>query len=151
MGRINSWQYALDLANKRPIVGGGFKAFTLNINPITGRWLDSHSIYFEVLGEHGYVGLFIYLCVIFASYRACRNIRRAVRGQEENTWIGDLASMLQISIAVFATGGAVVGIASHAIFFDFCVIVIVLQSFVLRQQEQAVREPAHTAEPKPIT
>ena len=149
--RIESWEYAIDLANKRPIVGGGFRVFTLNINSTTGRWLDSHSIYFEVLGEHGYVGLFLYLCLIFGSYRACRNIRRAVRDQEENAWLGDLASMLQISIAVFATGGAFVGIASHAIFFDFCVIVIVLQSYQLRLQAPADRKPVHAAGLTPIS
>ncbi len=151
MNRIHSWKYAIGVANERPIVGGGFMVFTMNYQPTAVGWLDSHSIYFEVLGEHGYVGLLIYLCLIFGCYRACRNIRRSVRGHEEFAWLGDLASMLQISLAVFATGGAFVGIASHDLFFDFCVIIIVLQSYVLRRQKPADRMPSHAAEPIPIS
>ena len=48
MGRIDSWNYAIDLANRRPIVGGGFSAFTLNYVSNSAGWRDSHSIYFEV-------------------------------------------------------------------------------------------------------
>ena len=63
-GRINAWMMAINLTKDRPIYGGGFEVDShTNFaryapNPHVN---SAHSIYFQVLGEHGYVGLAIYL------------------------------------------------------------------------------------------
>ena len=65
MGRINTWTMAYNLANARPIVGGGFEMYTRRTfqeyapNPEDVH--SAHSIYFQMLGEHGYVGLCLFL------------------------------------------------------------------------------------------
>ena len=59
--RLNSWAMAFNLANDRPLVGGGFEPYTPRVfakyapDPLTLQ--AAHSIYFQMLGEHGYVGL----------------------------------------------------------------------------------------------
>ena len=61
MGRINAWTMAYNLANARPIVGGGFEIYTRRMfqqyAPDPEDVHSAHSIYFQMLGEHGYVGL----------------------------------------------------------------------------------------------
>ena len=53
-GRFAAWEYAMRVAASRPITGGGLGTFS-------GHKREAHSNYFEVLGDHGYVGLLIYL------------------------------------------------------------------------------------------
>jgi len=58
MSRIAAWKWAWHLALEHPIVGGGFGVFTLDAGSIPGRpgWLAAQNIFFEVMGEHGFVG-----------------------------------------------------------------------------------------------
>ena len=63
MGRINAWTMALNLA-KDNFFGGGFSIYE---SAVFARYAPdpearaAHSIYFQVLGEHGFVGLFLFL------------------------------------------------------------------------------------------
>ena len=61
MGRVNAWHFAFNLASERPLTGGGFSAFTndlfIRYAPDPFDVHDAHSIYFEVLGEHGFLAL----------------------------------------------------------------------------------------------
>src|SRR5262249_25162754 len=58
--RLNAWKYARSLAADFPIAGGGFATFTdeLYQRYWPGQVVNiygPHSIYFQVLAEHGYV------------------------------------------------------------------------------------------------
>jgi hypothetical protein len=55
--RVRAWNNAIDLANTR-FIGGGMRALV--------HWggRDSHSIYFGMLGEHGWVGLGMFLLLL---------------------------------------------------------------------------------------
>src|SRR3546814_4729539 len=62
LSRLEVWGFALKLTKDRPIVGGGFRvsyndAIYLKYVPDarTGRGRNYHSVYFEILGELGYV------------------------------------------------------------------------------------------------
>jgi O-antigen ligase len=67
MSRIHIWNVTLRIVEEDPIVGGGFMMtyFPVVVNPLlrgTGLAelrgpLAEHSIYFEVLAEHGWLGL----------------------------------------------------------------------------------------------
>ena len=68
LGRLLAWAMDMDFANRNP-AGGGFDAYRGNYvviarpdgQEISIKGLASHSIYFEVLGEHGWIGLGIFL------------------------------------------------------------------------------------------
>ena len=66
--RIGVWIWTLQFVSSRP-QGGGFMAFVTNhFQLASGRDIYGHafhSIYFEVLGEHGWLGLAIFLGLIF--------------------------------------------------------------------------------------
>src|SRR5450830_212743 len=72
MGRINAWAMAFNLANSR-FTGGGFESYTPEIfqkyAPNPPDLHVAHSIYFSVLGEHGYVGLILFLLVWWLAFR----------------------------------------------------------------------------------
>ncbi len=109
MGRINAWYMAYNLARDR-FLGGGFAvyeplAFALYApNPADVH--AAHSIYFQVLAEHGFGGLAIYLLLGWLTWRSAAIIVRRCRGHADLDWAARLAAMIQASLIGFAVGGA---------------------------------------------
>lgn len=118
LGRINAWWMAFNLAKARPL-GGGFDCFrweTFQLYaPENWRVHDSHSIYFQVLGHHGFVGLGIFLLLLGLTWRKCTRIIKLSKGNPDLKWAGDLGSMLQVSLVGYMTAGAFLGLA----YFDY--------------------------------
>ncbi|MET0266185.1 MAG: putative O-glycosylation ligase, exosortase A system-associated [Duganella sp.] len=109
MGRINAWYMAYNLACDR-FFGGGFEiaeaSTFLLYAPNPTAIHAAHSIYFQALGEHGFVGLTIYLLLAWHTWRSASWIVRHSRGVADLAWAGNLARMIQASLAGFAVGGA---------------------------------------------
>jgi len=107
-GRINAWKMAFNLAKDKPL-GGGFEVFQPGMfaiyAPDPGDVHDSHSIYFEVLGEHGFLGLFLFLTLGLMTWRTASWIIKRARGDPENRWAADLAAMAQVSLVGYASAG----------------------------------------------
>ncbi len=110
LGRINAWMMAINLANDRPLVGGGFEIYNEKVfsryAPDQSDIHAAHSIYFQMLGEHGYVGLTLFLLLWFLVWRDASWIIRQSRGLGELRWAFDLARMIQLSLVAYAVGGA---------------------------------------------
>lgn len=109
-GRFNAWGMAFNLAVDRPI-GGGFVVDTRELfNLYAADILDvpraAHSIYFQALGEHGFVGLGLYLLLGLLTWNTGSWITRNTKNLEEYKWASSLATMIQVSLIGFATGGA---------------------------------------------
>ena len=139
LGRLNSWRFAIELANAHPVTGGGARAFTPELfqqyAPDPENFHDAHSIYFEVLAEQGYVGLMLYLILgITALVTASRTAAIAKR-RTELAWAGDLARFAQVSLIGYAVGGAFLGLA----YFDlpYTVMAFIACTYGLARREEA--------------
>lgn len=114
MGRINAWTMAFNVANARPLVGGGFELYTAKTfaqyapNPLDVH--AAHSIYFQILGEHGYVGLALFLSIGFVAWSLARRVIKLSALRPEDAWAGHLARAIQVSLIGYATGGAFINI-----------------------------------------
>jgi putative inorganic carbon (HCO3(-)) transporter len=110
MGRINAWWMAFNLAKARPLVGGGFEIYDSEtferFAPVPTDVHAAHSIYFQALGEHGFVGLGLYLLLGFLTWRCATWIVRNTADRDDLKWAYHLANMSQVSIIGFAVGGA---------------------------------------------
>ncbi len=108
-GRINAWRMAYNLARDR-FFGGGFEiaepSTFLRYAPNPTDVHAAHSIYFQVLGEHGFVGLGLYLLLGLLTWRMAAAIARLGAGRDEWRWAVSLATMVQASLIGFAVGGA---------------------------------------------
>jgi probable O-glycosylation ligase (exosortase A-associated) len=115
MGRINSWQTAINIANSRPLVGGGFELYSREIfsryAPDPEAVHSAHSIYFQMLGEHGYVGLLLFLSLGIHGWIMTRRLIASAKDKPDFAWASDLARAIQVSLIGFAVGGAFVNIA----------------------------------------
>ena len=140
-GRVAAWKTAMNIVAKRPVVGGGFSA--TNLDWVAQKFhtddsLDAgkaaHSIYFEVLGDHGVVGLALYLVMVGVAVANTVMTLRATRGRADLAWAAQLARMLQVSIVAILVGGALLSMA----YYDGFIIIFALTSSLLR----IVRQPA---------
>jgi probable O-glycosylation ligase (exosortase A-associated) len=110
MGRINAWSMAFNLAKDRPLTGGGFEIYNgatfarYAPNPVDVH--AAHSLYFQALGEHGFIGLGLYLLLGLLSWRTGTRIIRNTAKRPDLKWAGTLATMLQVSMIGFGVGGA---------------------------------------------
>jgi putative inorganic carbon (hco3(-)) transporter len=65
--RLDTWAFAWKYALNHPILGGGYTIFRQNFQAGAAEGVfDAHSVYFEVLAEHGFVGLAIFLTIIIS-------------------------------------------------------------------------------------
>ena len=109
MGRINAWKMAWALA-KDHFFGGGFQIYDQFVfglyAPVPSDVHAAHSIYFQVLGEHGFVGLGLYVVLGGVLWRNAGWILRHAGADPELRWAASLAAMIQTSLIGFAVGGA---------------------------------------------
>jgi probable O-glycosylation ligase (exosortase A-associated) len=146
MGRINSWSFAFNLASDRPLLGGGFDCFTprwFNIYaPDPTDFHDAHSIYFEVLGEHGFIGLFVFLSLGFLVWRTCSGTISRAEFIPDGEWMSDLARMLQIGLFGYAVSGAFVGLAYFDLYYNFVAIAVATKLMLHAADLEPSRLPA---------
>lgn len=133
MGRINAWTMAVNIANDRP-TGAGFvtdspviyQSYAPNPNFV----IVAHSIYFQILGEHGYIGLLLYLVFWISTYMLAGRIVRQTAKHPELGWANTLASMSKVSLVGFAVGGAFLSLAYWDMPFYIFVTLICTQRWV---------------------
>jgi putative inorganic carbon (hco3(-)) transporter len=139
MGRINSWHFAVNVASDN-VMGGGFRTFTPTMfrlyapDPLAVH--APHSIYFQVLGEHGFIGLALFLAFLFLAWRTGARVIRHCRDKPELKWASDMASMCQVSMVGYCVGGAFLTLAYFDLFY--CIVAqLVLLEKLLKLREKA--------------
>jgi len=136
LGRINAWTMAWNLASDR-IFGGGFQIYYADVfarySPDPGRIHAAHSIYFQVLGEHGFIGLFLFLSIGVFTWIEARKLIAIGDHHPAHKWAADLARMVQVSMIGFAVGGAFLSLAYWDLPYNMTVM-LVCASYVLRRQ-----------------
>jgi len=141
LGRINAWGMAWNLAKARPL-GGGFETFRYEMfqiyAPDPGDYRDAHSIYFKVLGEHGFVGLGLFLLLAVFTWLSASKLMRETKAVPEMRWLGELAAMVQVSMIAYATAGAFLGLSYFDYYYNLVLIIIVGRVILDRHMAEAV-------------
>jgi probable O-glycosylation ligase (exosortase A-associated) len=124
--RLLVWQWTLDFVRVHPF-GGGFGVSELSRivfpgtddagEPLVVVGRAFHSIYFEVLGEQGWVGLALFLGLGVSTFLAQRRIIRNVGAHPELAWAADLARALGTSLIVLLVCGAFISIAFQPMYY----------------------------------
>jgi putative inorganic carbon (HCO3(-)) transporter len=143
--RINAWNFAWNLAGDFPITGGGFDTFTPQLFKRYAPGPDvhgPHSVYFGVLGEHGFTGLFLYLLLIFSSLFSTFSVARRARSYGDERALA-YANMLRLSLVGFLTSGLFLGRAYFDYYFAIVACTIVLKQICQKDwaEERYLGEP----------
>ena len=145
MGRLNAWGFAYNVALDRPLVGGGYRVFTPAMfheyAPIPEDFHDAHSIYFEVLGEHGFVGLILLMMLGIMTFRLGTWVIRNTKTRPDLRWARNLAAALQISLVGYAVGGAFLGLAYYDLYYHVVAMMVITKLLVQRALTTYRRRP----------
>jgi putative inorganic carbon (HCO3(-)) transporter len=149
MTRIMMWKWTLGYSATHPF-GGGFDAYGISTimmppdatNP--GGYIQNgrayHSIYFEVLGDLGYPGLFMFLLVAASSVFSLIRLSRKCRKVPDLVWVADMSDAVQSGMLVFLSSGAFVGIAFQPPFWYFVSMGVCLRAYVWHAERAKVTE-----------
>jgi probable O-glycosylation ligase (exosortase A-associated) len=135
--RLNSWYVARELAKDYPIMGGGFRTFSRDIYEAympgykyAENALDAHSIYFQVLGEHGFTGRVLFVALIASTLLSLRRLIWKTRRDPSQQWICNCAQMLEVSVLAYAVSGAFLSMSYFDLFYHQVVITVILKTLV---------------------
>ncbi|GAA0252491.1 putative O-glycosylation ligase, exosortase A system-associated [Rhodanobacter caeni] len=136
--RIQSWKFATNVALHRPLIGGGFDVYQSEsmwsaYAPSGSIQRAVHSIYFRALGEQGFVGLLLFLALLFISWRNCARVRKLTRRNPDQSWAFDLASMLQASLLAFMVSGAFLPMSYFDLAYQLMALSAVLAACVSKE------------------
>jgi probable O-glycosylation ligase (exosortase A-associated) len=130
MGRVTAWKRASAIAMENPMFGGGYHAGQSMVifekfrykqgflgfveTPNVDRPAASHSIYFEAVGDLGFLGLFIFLaCMLSTFYYWLRILGAAKKRPVELEWARNLSVALAASMVAYLVGGAALSVAYY--------------------------------------
>lgn len=127
MGRISAWWNAWNIAWHYPF-GVGFNAarpeLFARFSPYPDYVHAAHSIYFQVLGNHGFVGLFLFLALWISTWRSASWLMRNAAQHPDAAWCRDLGAMAQVMLVAYAIGGAFLSLAYFDLPYNLMVVVV---------------------------
>lgn len=144
MGRINAWHFAYNVATSH-LQGGGYVVFSprqfYTYAPDPKDFHAAHSIYFQVLGEHGFLGLAMFLALLLLAWRTGSRTKNMCKGKRELEWASKLANACQVSLIGYAASGAFLSLAYYDLPYYVMMVMVVLEHLIKKQ----VAEPPKTA------
>jgi len=129
--RLNAWAFARALAADHPVVGGGFGTFTTELYEQyaptrSAEIYGPHSVYFQVMAEHGYVGLTLYLLLVVSCLLSTRRLRKKAKAHKDKE-IANYAQMFQLSLMAFLISGSFLGRAYFDYYFTLVACISILE------------------------
>jgi probable O-glycosylation ligase (exosortase A-associated) len=144
-GRLNAWQFAANVASSN-LLGGGYNVFTprqfLLYAPEPRNYHVAHSIYFQVLGDHGFVGLALFLLLMFLTWRTGTRVYKFCAPRPDLAWAADMARACQVAIIGYAVSGAFLSLAYFDLYYDIIIILVLLEKILMAKQPAALHQPA---------
>lgn len=145
--RFAAWRTSTNLALDRPLLGGGFAAietdkvdFRYNktdwrANKETqekSRTRAAHSIFFQVLGDHGFVGLALWLAILGAGFFNILRVITQARDHPSLDWARLLARTMLVSFLGYLASGAFLSMAYYDVTLCLVALTAPLREIVAR-------------------
>lgn len=133
MGRISAWWVAWGIG-KTHLLGVGFDPARPDLFAIHSPYPDyvhaAHSIYFQVMGNHGIVGLLIFLGIFVSTFVWAGRLRKEGAVHEQAKWCSELGAMAQVSLAGYAVGGAFLSLAYFDLPYNIMMMVVLSRVWI---------------------
>jgi putative inorganic carbon (HCO3(-)) transporter len=118
--RVLVWKWTLDFAMDHPLGGGFVSHYVDHITLPDGSTRSGvafHNAYIEVLGEHGWVGLALFVGTLAFAVRNLWRVRTEAAQFAGLSWCHDLSGALLTSVLVLAGCSMFIGIAFQPMFW----------------------------------
>ena len=126
MGRVNAWNAGFDMLKSSPLLGVGYHQFR-------EHWKrDPHSSYVQIGSETGLVGLYIWLGMLYYSYKG---VRRVV--QVSSDILPKIhAKSLKAMLLAFCIGSCFTGLGYYMLLYIFHSLSVVATNLYLPKEEK---------------
>jgi putative inorganic carbon (HCO3(-)) transporter len=144
LGRISAWWNAWGIAQHYPFGVGmdaARPALFAQFSPYPDRVHAAHSIYFQVLGNHGFVGLALFLAIWIYTYRSARWLRLNAGSTPQAMWCAELGAMCQVALIGYAVGGAFLSLSYFDLPYNLMMLIVITRKWV--ESRGWEREPAY--------
>ena len=140
MSRLRSWRVASLLALDHPLLGGGFTALDHGETHVRYGFESSfsaHSVYFAVLGDHGFVALGLFIFLLLSCLGSLSRLRLTAKNLPGGGWFVRTALMFEASFVAYMVSGAFVTMAYFDVFYHLVSFVILLKVLAKRELSAA--------------
>ncbi len=150
MGRVDAWIINTEFALERPLTGAGLRnpykqELAVKVDAERApRAKAAHSIYFEMLGGAGFVGLFFYLALLGTAYLKTVALQKVRALDGSKPWQTRFGYFAQMTLVVFCIGGA----STSLEMWDGYLLVIALIAAATRQSAALTNAVAEQAREK---
>jgi probable O-glycosylation ligase (exosortase A-associated) len=153
--RFAAWRTSFNVAVDRPLIGGGFSAIETDkvdfkYNKTDWRASKSeqeksrsraaHSVFFQVLGDHGFLGLALWLAIVGTGILNLLRVIALSRDHPELDWARLLARTMLITFLGYLSAGTFLSMAYYDVFLCLLAVTAALREIVGRTV-QGAREP----------
>ncbi|MDR3439943.1 putative O-glycosylation ligase, exosortase A system-associated [Telmatospirillum sp.] len=156
LGRVIQWKVLTLIALDHPFLGGGIlcngvpqiwqvysarlaSELTFISTPPPTTPYASHSIYFQVLGENGFTGLFLFLIVFGMGFHLISDIKKRANTDSSLAWSGELVSSIRMSIVLFLITGAALPIPYLEIPYIFIGILSAVRNIQVTESKKLLK------------
>ncbi len=139
MERLAIWHVAWVMATTRVFGSGFFGPYTQSVVEHfvpNGEARAVHSIWFEILGEHGFITFGIWIGIIIAGAFYSRRIVKRAKGVPGLEWCVNLAKMTQVSTVAYCVGGSFLSLCYWDYYFTIVVMIAAVHEHVKAQLGQ---------------
>jgi probable O-glycosylation ligase (exosortase A-associated) len=142
MQRVQAWGVNWNMAKENPITGMGFRNtwmgydWWISYANFEGSWqhvLSPHSVYFGLLGQHGFGGLAVFLTLVGFTFLTLNRIRRTAQHEPSQRWLSEYAWAIQVGMIGFMAAGTFLDVAYFSLLYAFVALAIIMR----RELEEA--------------
>ncbi|MEP4889841.1 MAG: putative O-glycosylation ligase, exosortase A system-associated [Aliiglaciecola sp.] len=153
IGRLWAWKISTLIALDYPMTGGGFHAvknqplwryyapMTPHFGPIETPPIPptlgakaAHNIYMQVLGDHGFGGLFIFMMILLGTLRLNFKNKKWAE-QNEQVWLVNLSKALTLTLVGYCITGGNVSLAYFDLFYTIVGIVCAISIHIVNPKK----------------
>jgi probable O-glycosylation ligase (exosortase A-associated) len=141
--RLIAWEVAWKVATERPLLGIGFWGLANRLTYAQYGYAQStsaHSIYFDLLADHGFTGFVVYVSLFGSTLWALYRLRRRAARSPTQAWVVNWSLMLEASLIVYLTNGAFQSAAYADLPFQLMACAVMLRVIATREEAQPAPE-----------
>lgn len=128
--RMRSWYAAWRLGTDHPLLGAGFRPFS---PPVYERYVpgysdyhDAHNHWLQVLAEHGFVGLTVFVALLASVAGRLWHVLSSPPRDPSRAWTKPVAQMVLLSLVAYAVGGIFINSPYFELLYQLMAVAIVV-------------------------
>lgn len=140
--RFDVWRASISVALKYPFFGGGFGAlqdfnFYSFVYPetIATKGRAAHSIWFQIMGDHGYLGLALFSLLVGVTLTNLLRTMRLAKPYSDLAWARELSKSLFIAVVAYLIGGTFLSLP----YYDYYYLLLAIASITSALVRKRVR------------